>query len=275
METKSGKCQSEHPPAPRTHPLPAPAIINHQSSLINSKAFTLIELLVVISIVALLIALAMPALSRARKHAQAVACQANLHQWAMIFQEYTNDHEGRWFRTGVALKDGQLWRVLRMNIEDYERLTRCPAEGVVEGRRSKSPYTPNSWLDDYRPPSGQWGPPWEERFFWRNIYTVKNPATMPVFLDASATWTWGTPLPWDQPPPYNGAVVAYMGFFCVSRHGSFVNSLFLDWSVRRVGLKQLWTLKWHREFDTTGPWTKAGGVQPSDWPEWMRKFKDY
>jgi hypothetical protein len=24
-----------------------------------------------------------------------------------------------------------------------------------------------------------------------------------------------------------------------------------------------------------GPWTKAGGVQPDDWPEWMRGFKDY
>jgi len=24
-----------------------------------------------------------------------------------------------------------------------------------------------------------------------------------------------------------------------------------------------------------GPWTKAGGVLPSDWPVWMRNFKDY
>jgi len=44
---------------------------------------------------------------------------------------------------------------------------------------------------------------------------------------------------------------------------------------RTVGLKELWTLKWHREFDTAGPWTKAGGVLPGDWPEWLRKFKDY
>jgi hypothetical protein len=51
--------------------------------------------------------------------------------------------------------------------------------------------------------------------------------------------------------------------------------VFLDWSVRKVGLKELWTLKWDREFDTAGPWTKAGGVRPGDWPEWMRRFKDY
>jgi hypothetical protein len=51
--------------------------------------------------------------------------------------------------------------------------------------------------------------------------------------------------------------------------------LFMDWSVRKVGLKELWTLKWHTLFDTEGPWTIAGGVWQSDWPEWMRNFKDF
>ncbi|MHC4534918.1 MAG: hypothetical protein ACYS6K_13295 [Planctomycetota bacterium] len=51
--------------------------------------------------------------------------------------------------------------------------------------------------------------------------------------------------------------------------------LFMDWSARKIGLKELWKFKWHREYDTEGPWTKAGGVQPLDWPEWMRNFKEY
>ena len=62
---------------------------------------------------------------------------------------------------------------------------------------------------------------------------------------------------------------------CINRHNGGVNTLFMDWSVRKVGLKELWTLKWHRSYDTAGPWTLDGGVKPSDWPEWMRKFKDY
>ena len=49
----------------------------------------------------------------------------------------------------------------------------------------------------------------------------------------------------------------------------------MDWSIRKVGLKELWTLKWRQEFDTAEPWTKAGGVKPEDWPEWMSGFKDY
>ena len=62
---------------------------------------------------------------------------------------------------------------------------------------------------------------------------------------------------------------------CINRHDGYVNGLFFDWSVRKVGLEELWTLKWHRNFDTAGLWTKAGGVKPEDWPPWMRKFKDY
>ncbi len=54
-----------------------------------------------------------------------------------------------------------------------------------------------------------------------------------------------------------------------------INLLFMDWTVRAVGLKELWTLKWHRHFDVTGPWTRAGGAAPTDWPQWMRAFKDY
>jgi len=73
------------------------------------------------------------------------------------------------------------------------------------------------------------------------------------------------------------------GSFCMNRHNGYINGLFLDWSVRKIGLKELWTLKWYSDFDTwysddfdtSNSWTRAGGVQPEDWPEWMRNFKDY
>ncbi len=62
--------------------------------------------------------------------------------------------------------------------------------------------------------------------------------------------------------------------FCIDRHDGCVNGLFLDWSLRKIGLKELWTLKWSRDFDTHGRWTRAGGVKPEDWPRWMHHFKD-
>ncbi|MHC4520372.1 MAG: hypothetical protein ACYTAS_17435 [Planctomycetota bacterium] len=63
--------------------------------------------------------------------------------------------------------------------------------------------------------------------------------------------------------------------FCLDRHGGFTNVLLMDGGTRRVGLKEMWTLKWNRDFDVNGPWTRAGGVVASDWPEWMRHLKDY
>ncbi len=55
----------------------------------KQNAFTLIELLVVIAIIALLTAILMPALQRVKKQAEAAACKANLHEWALEFGHFS------------------------------------------------------------------------------------------------------------------------------------------------------------------------------------------
>ena len=95
-----------------------------------------------------------------------------------------------------------------------------------------------------------------------------------------AQWLDAWPEPWDFPPPEeNTHWQDFYGHFArivQNRHGIGVQmAVFMDGSARAVGLKELWTLKWHRVYDTQGPWTLAGGITPQAWPEWMQGFQDF
>ncbi|MFZ0033462.1 MAG: hypothetical protein WAK60_00560, partial [Sedimentisphaerales bacterium] len=113
---------------------------------------------------------------------------------------------------------------------------------------------------------------------WRTP-NVRGAADVPLLFDEPWIDTWPretNPPPEFEDEPWLGGDEMMMSRLCRNWHkNGCTNMLFLDFSARKVGLKELWTLKWHRKFDTCGPWTKCGGVQPTDWPLWMRDFKEY
>jgi prepilin-type N-terminal cleavage/methylation domain-containing protein len=65
----------------------------------KQRGFTLIELLVVISIIALLMAILMPAMAKVKKQAKSVVCQARLRQWGLVLNFYADDNNG-YFMSG-------------------------------------------------------------------------------------------------------------------------------------------------------------------------------
>jgi prepilin-type N-terminal cleavage/methylation domain-containing protein/prepilin-type processing-associated H-X9-DG protein len=252
----------------------------------RENGFTLIELLVVIAIIALLMGILMPVLSEARRQAKIVACQANLKHWGLILSAYTDDNDGRFFR---GMIDGG-WNDWIEILEPFYRkiggLTCCPlatrtaekgGKGVFAAWEDEEgdygSYGLSGWICDADP-----GAVFGDELYWRKV-SVGGAENIPVFLDCRGIVGW--PDHTSMPPDYNGAspngiaLTEQMKNFCINRHGKGItNCLFMDWSVRKVGLKELWKLKWHKNFNINGPWTKDYVPSPV-WPGWMEGFKDY
>ncbi len=103
----------------------------------RKKAFTLIELLVVVSIIALLVAILMPALNKARAQAKQTVCRSNFHQLGIAIniytaeQDYNLDHKW-YFRNGTA-DHAQEWQpvfakdIMETKILENREIFFCPS----------------------------------------------------------------------------------------------------------------------------------------------------
>lgn len=69
-------------------------------------AFTLVELLVVIGIIAVLVAILLPALNKARIESQRIVCMSNLRQLGMAHITYANDNKGKFIYTPEMVTAG-------------------------------------------------------------------------------------------------------------------------------------------------------------------------
>ena len=279
--------------------------------MVSRNAFTLIELLVVIAIIALLMSVLMPALTRVREQARTIGCLANLRQWNLVSAMYTEDNEGQFWSGLNSYGHWWPWQ-LDSHLKDWKvnKTWLCPTaqKPIVDENGVPTPSLNifNSWgiyteshsstFDSKTYDAGPNGIngsysingyvlsiPIDATFIrnvpahhgWRTP-NVASAAQVPLFMDALRFDLF--PIETDGPAEYEFASwegESRMARCCINRHDGFVGMAFLDFSARKIGLKELWVLKWHRDFNTTGPWTQAGGIQYEDWPGWIRRFKDY
>jgi len=246
--------------------------------------FTLIELLVVIAIIALLMSILMPTLDRASRQAKAVMCQSRLHQWCLVMKLFTDDNNGLFFEhLGLTntdnnlkeyYKDDELLLCPMAEIwygDPYGSRARCPF-GAHEYYDGLSSYGHNSWICSKVAASRQ-----TDEKLWKTP-NVRGAANIPMIFDC-AGYQNASPWPEDEPPEFNGQFIQgsnynEMRYVCLDRHNEHINMAFCDFTVRRVGLKELWTLTWHRLWEEE---IRDAGL-PTTWDDpahWMYGMKDY
>lgn len=270
----------------------------------HRAAFTKTDFVVVLACIAFLLANIAAIGQGGRSRAKEAVCLSNLMKWGQVFQAYTADNDGYFHSREMATMQGyfQIWPYSYKPYYVDPQMRFCPEAAnrlFVTGPFGTwnpnfgtwNPWDPDLWVPgEDHPLSGSYGinrfivnmkgPAINDERFWRRA-GFKGADNIPVLMDCTYVTYWGTSD--DEPPPYEGAYYNEMQFICINRHNGFINVCFMDFSARKVGLKEIWTLKHGRTYDTCDIWTICGngGNQQACadlWDAqapWMSDFPEY
>ena len=237
--------------------------------------FSLIELLAVIGIIAVLVALLLPAIGQVRESTRRVQCMNNLRQIGLSSQMYTSSAGGAlmpyfWYTPDTpTLSYSTFWIGLLEREVGANTIQLCPDAlepnpGLCTGLKNLAwsgqtqvigtavrlngttwrdgSYGHNGWLYSTATPDYA-GPP--QQHFGTQLTAVKNGSQVPWYFDCVwvDAWVAGN----DSPPPDlsgNWSSAGSLDRIAMSRHGRGINICFVDGSVRWVNVDGLMQLDW-------------------------------
>lgn len=252
----------------------------------TKRAFTLIELLVVISIIALLLAILMPALGKVKEKAKSIVCRSNLKQLATALTLYSMDNDNQavvglgnhdfwFFQIAPYLGNNNFDDDPEKHMKGSMKVLQCPstkepvfdywgtsttrwryhATNTVTGKPvpAQGSYGLNDWV-------GGWigdveGKTDRLNANFADSYRKKiaTKSDTPFFFDSA--WVGAAPMDTDVPPldltvQDESTHWQYgMGRVCIDRHNMAINVVFADSHVDKVKLEDLWQLRWNKSFE--------------------------
>lgn len=218
--------------------------------------FTLIELLVVVAIIAVLVAMLLPALAQAREASRTVFCSGNLRQMGLFFQMYANEYSD-WLPMSLHTASGpgnRMWRIVLPRLycngqtAGDVRVLHCPSQPPHQGSPAWD-FGMNSYINNE-------DPAWSPIFYKMNTL----PSQVKVVIVAENNYV-------NWPNYENSCVVPWVwtgnGGQIDARHAGKANLLFADSHAALYGHYPITAgVPWEQQYILDGTIWKPFGMTP-------------